>query len=99
MLKFMCTWPSLPNVSLHKSTNAKIYPVTESDKDLLKKIREDMFSEPFIAFTRKALKDEIIIRIRDSRNCCKAIVGNDTSRFLLILCVKRGLPYSRENAI
>ena len=34
MLKLGCTLPNLANVCLHKSTDAKLYPFTEGDKDL-----------------------------------------------------------------
>ena len=42
MLKLGCTLPNLANICLHKSTGSKFYPFTESDKDLLEKIPEDM---------------------------------------------------------
>ena len=35
MLKLGCTLPNLANICLHKSTNAKFYPFTEGEKDLL----------------------------------------------------------------
>ena len=38
MLKLGCTLPNLTNICLHKSTSAKFYPFTETDKDLLQKI-------------------------------------------------------------
>ena len=37
MLKPGCTLPKLANICLHKSTDAKIYPFTEGQKDLLGK--------------------------------------------------------------
>ena len=37
MLKLGCTSPNLANICLHKSTDAKFYPFTERDKDLLEK--------------------------------------------------------------
>ena len=55
MLKFGCTLPSTDG--LHKSTDAKFYPFTEGDKDLLEKIREDFVGGPSIVFTRKAVVD------------------------------------------
>ena len=58
MLKLGCTLPSLANICLHKSTSAKFYPFTETDKDLLQKIREYMVGGPSIVFTRKAVVDE-----------------------------------------
>ena len=39
MLKLGCRLPNLANISLHKSTDLKFYPFTESDKGLLEKIR------------------------------------------------------------
>ena len=73
MLKLGCTL-----LCLHKSTSAKFYPFTETDKDLLQKIREDMVGGPSIVFTRKAVVDETFIR--DSGNVCKSIVGIDASQ-------------------
>ena len=78
VLKLGCTLPNLANICLHKSTSAKFYPFTESDKNLLQKIREDMVGEPSIVFTRKAVVDETFIR--NSRNLCKSIVGIDASQ-------------------
>ena len=42
MLKLGCTLPNLANICLHKSTDAKFFPFTEGDKNLLEKIREDV---------------------------------------------------------
>ena len=33
MLKLGCTLPNLANICLHKSTDAKIYPLTEGEKN------------------------------------------------------------------
>ena len=55
MLKPGCTLPNLANICLHKSRDSKIYPFTESDKDLLDKIPEDMVAGPSFVFTRKAV--------------------------------------------
>ena len=76
MLKLGCTLPNLANICLHKSTDSKFYPFTESDKYKLEKIREDMVGGPSIVFTRKAVVDETFIR--KSTNLCKSIVGIDT---------------------
>ena len=78
MLKLGCTLPNLANICLHKSTSAKFYPFTETDKHLLQKIREDMVGGPSIVFTRKAVVDETFIR--NSGNICKSIVGTDASQ-------------------
>ena len=73
-----CILPNLANICLHKSTVSKFYPVTESDKDLLEKIREDMVGGFSIVFTRKAAVDETFIR--NSTNLCRSIVGIDASQ-------------------
>ena len=78
MLTLECTLPNLANICLHKSTNAKFYPITETDKDLLQKIREYMVGGPSIVFTGIAVVDETFIR--DSRNTYKSIVSIDTSQ-------------------
>ena len=78
MLKLGCSLPKLANICLHKSTNSDFNPFTESDKDLLEKIREDMVGGPSIVFTRKAVVDETFIR--KSSNLCKSIVGIDASQ-------------------
>ena len=53
MLKLGCTVPNLAIICLHKSTDSKFYPVADSDKDLLEKIREDMVGGSSTVFTRK----------------------------------------------
>ena len=78
MLKLGCTLPNLANICLHKSSSANFYPFTETDKDLLQKVREDVVGGPFIVFTHKAVVDETFIR--DSGNICKSIVGIDASQ-------------------
>ena len=78
MLKLGCTLPNLANICLHKSTDSKLYPLIESDKDLLEKIREDMVGGPSIVFTPKAVVDATFSR--KSSNLCKSIVGIDGSQ-------------------
>ena len=78
MLKLGCTLLGLANNCLHKSTDSKFSPFTESDKDLLEKIREDMVGGPSFVFTSKAVVDETFIR--KSSNLCKSIVGIDASQ-------------------
>ena len=78
MLKLGCTLPNMANFCLHKATDLKLYSFTDSDKDLLEKIREDIFGGPSIVFTRKAVVDETLIR--KSSNLCKSIVGIDASQ-------------------
>ena len=80
-LKLGCTLPNLAKICLHKSKDSKFYPFTQSDKDLLEKIREDMVGSPSIVFTRKAVVDETFIR--KSTNVGKSIVGIDASQLYL----------------
>ena len=78
MLKLGCTLQNLANICLHKSTSANYYPFTETDKDLLQEIREDMVGGPSIVFTPKGVVDETFIR--NSENIRKSIVGIDASQ-------------------
>ena len=78
MLKLGCTLPNMANICLHKSTDAKFYTFTEVDKELFKKIREDVVGGPSIVSTRKAVVDETFIR--KSENICKSFVGINASQ-------------------
>ena len=78
MLKLGCTLPNLANICLHKSTDSKFYLFTESEKDLLEKIPEDMVGGPSIVFTRKVVMDQTFIR--KSTNLCKSFLGIDASQ-------------------
>ena len=78
MLKLGCTLLKLANICLNKSTDSEFYSFTESDKDLLEKVREDTVGGPSIVFTRKAVVDETFIR--KSTNLCKSIIGIDASQ-------------------
>ena len=78
MLKLGCTVPNLASICLHKFTDAKFYPFTQEDKDILKKTWEDVVGGPSIVLTRKALPDETFFR--KSANICKSIVGIDASQ-------------------
>ena len=81
MLKLDGTLQNLANICLHKSTSAKFYLFTETDRVLLRKIREVMVGGPSIVFTRKAIVDET--SIRNSGNIRNSIVGNDASQLYL----------------
>ena len=76
MLEPGCFLPNLANICLHKSTDAKFYPFTERDKDLLEKLREDVVGGPSIVFTRKAVVDETFI----GKSTNKSFVGIDASQ-------------------
>ena len=85
MLKLECTLPNLPKIRLHKRTDSQFYPFTESEKELLEKIREDRVGGHSIVFTRKAVVDKTCIR--KSSNLCKSIVGiNVSQRYPYSMC-------------
>ena len=78
MVKLACTLPSLADICLHRSTDAKFYPLTEADKNLLERIREDVVGGLSIDFTRKTVVDETFIR--NSTNICIPVVEIDASQ-------------------
>ena len=84
MLKLGCKLPNGTNICVHKSTDAKLYPPTEPDKNLLEKIRKDFVGDRSTFFTRKAVVDET--SSKKSTNISKSIVGIDASQLY---------PYSR----
>ena len=77
MLKLGCTLPKLANICLQKSTDSKFHPLTESDKDLSEKIREDMVNGTFIALTQKQWLARLLSA--KSTSLCKSTVGIDAS--------------------
>ena len=83
MLWFGCNLPNLANICLQKSTTAKFYPSTETDKDVLEKIHKDKVGGPSILITSKTVVGEIrtIGAIPLSE---LMLVG-----FILSLCVKQ----------
>ena len=91
-----CPLPSLEIICLHKSTKAKFYPFTQSDKAFLEKIREDMVVGPSIVLTRTTAVHE-----RDSifwfTKWCKSIARIDAIQFIDIPCVKRYLRVSIQD--
>ena len=71
MLELGCSLPNLANICVNKSTNVEFYLFTDSDKNLLKKRREDMIGDPSIVITRKA---EVVPIERgvDARTLCRS---------------------------
>ena len=90
MLKLGCTFPNLANICLHKSTDAKLYPFKEGDKDLLEKIREDVVGGQSIFYTLKAVVDETFIR--KSANICNLMFGLTLAKYTSTRCVNPWLP-------
>ena len=81
MLQFGCTLPNLPNICSHKCSDAKFYPFTEGDKDLLEKIRDDV-SGPSIFFTFKF--DESFIR--KSTTYANLLLGLTLAKYTFSMC-------------
>ena len=52
MLKLGCILPNLAKFGFKKSADAKFYPFTEGDIDLLENIRKIVVGGPSIVFTR-----------------------------------------------
>ena len=71
MLKLGCTLPNLANICLHKSTVSKFYPFTESDKDLLEKIREDMFVVPLLSLLARLCLTKLLSA--NQQNCASLL--------------------------
>ena len=88
MLKFGCVLPNLANIWPHKSTETKIYPFTERNKDLFGKSVEDIVAGGSVVFKRSAVVDETFIRKSASK--CKSIVWIDASQlFPCSMCQTR----------
>ena len=49
---------NMANICLHRATSAKFHPFTETNKDLLSKVREVMVGRSSIVFTRKTVVDK-----------------------------------------
>ena len=94
MSKMGCTLPNLANICLHKSTDSKLYPFTESDKDLFQKICEDMVGGPLIVFTRKAVIDETFMR--KSSNLSTSLVAQPTLSLFDVSTNAYGIVYNKE---
>ena len=71
LLKPGWTLPNLANICLHKSTFAQCFLFSDSDKNFLEKVHENMVGGPSTWFTRKAVLDDVLIR--KSSNVCKSI--------------------------
>ena len=87
MQKLGCTLPNLANICLHSSTNAKFYPFTENDRDLLNKIREDMVGGPSIVFTQKAIAGET--KIRHFETFVGLLLESMLINYILSPCVRK----------
>ena len=78
LLSWVVHYQNLANVCLQFSTDTKVYPFTEADKELSEKNGEEVVGGPSIVFTQKAVVEEIFSR--KSTNICKPSVGIDASQ-------------------
>ena len=86
---------NIANNCLHTATTAKFYPFTESDKELLKKSREDLVGGSSQFYTKKTVVDESFFW--DSTNWCKSFVKIHVSQlypFSMFQAMPNGL-YTR----
>ena len=86
MLKLCCTVPNLANVCSHNSTDAKFYPFTEGDRDLLKKVR-DVVGGPSIGFTCKAVVDETLVLSESLQTYANLMLGLMPANYIPTRCV------------
>ena len=89
MLKLGCTLPNLANICLHKPIDSNFIQFTESDKDLLEQIREDMVGGPSIVFGRKTVVDETFIR--KNQTCANQLLVCMLVSFLPTQCANQCL--------
>ena len=82
MLKLGCTLANLANNCLHNSTDTKLYPITDADKNMLERNREDVVGGISIIFTRKAVVDETFSH--KFTNACKSFVEDDAADYIHI---------------
>ena len=75
-----CTLAKLANICLNQSKDSKFYPFTETDKDMLEKIRQVMVGEPSTVFTSEAIVNKTFISTYQSTNQRKFFVGIDDSQ-------------------
>ena len=74
------------SIRLRKSTAAKLHQFTESDKDQLHKIREDLSGGPCSVFTRKAVLNQILFKIQQTGE--EPLLETLILSFVRTLCVK-----------
>ena len=84
MLELGCTLFKPANICLHSSTCARFHPFTESDKDYLSHLSEDVFGGLSVVLKRKAVVDET--HICKSTKVCKSIGIIASQLYLHSMC-------------
>ena len=64
MLKLRYNWPKIATNCLHKSTTAKFYSFTESDKGLFEKITKTLLLDHLLYLQGKLLRTKLLFEIR-----------------------------------
>ena len=90
MLKLGCTLPHLANICLQKSTDAKFYPCTEGDKDLLEKIREDVVGGHLSFLHAKQLLMKLLFE--NLQTSANLLLGLMPANYIPTRCVNPCLP-------
>ena len=90
MIKLGFTLPNLANICLHISTEAKFYPFTEKDKNLLAKDPKDVVGDPSIVFTRKAVVFEAFFG--SLQTYANLLLGLTLADYIPTRCVNPCLP-------
>ena len=78
LLKLGFTLRSLANLIFHSSTSLKLFPFNQEDKSFDDYIRQLLTGAPLIIYTRYWKVGSL--KIRNSSNMCKTIVGIDASQ-------------------
>ena len=90
-LKLGCTSPNLANIGLHKSTDARICPFTDGDKDLLEKKFERMLLVVHLSFFHgKQLLMKLFIENQQTYE--NLLLGLMPANYIPIRCVNPCLP-------
>ena len=92
MLKLGCTLPNLANICLHKSTDAKFYQFTESDKDLIKNFEKMLLVvHPSILHANQLLMK---LLSESLQTCANLLLGLMPANYILTQCVNPCRPDS-----
>ena len=84
MLKLGCTVPNLANICLHKSTDAKLHPVTKGNKDLLEKIREESLVAHLLFLHAKQLLMKLLLE--NQQTYANLLLGLMPANYTLTRC-------------
>ena len=90
MLKLGCILPNLANICLHKSTDAKLYPFTEGDKDLVEKFKKMLLVVHLSFLHAKQLLMKLLFE--NLQTYANLLSGLMPANYIPIRCVNPRLP-------